>query len=46
MAYKCCKDSKTVFKMEILPMVHDLWDSRVHVFYDKNSTSSRVFIVE
>ena len=26
LASKCCKDSKTVLKMEIWPMVHDLGD--------------------
>ena len=31
MAYKCCKDFKTVLRFEIGPIVHDVWDSGIYV---------------
>ena len=44
MTLKCCRDSKTVLKIEIQPMVHDLWDSLVWNPYNTFKPSYFIFI--
>ena len=52
MVLKCSKDSKTVLKILIRPMVHDLWDSPIYInthctlcfaHYEKNLSVLRCF---